>query len=192
MISKEVIASNREKYYSAIKAFDVAPVEFIESLESKGLFEAPASAYNTHYNAFPGGLVDHLLRVAAYAVKINNTLPDALKQPKESIVKVCLLHCIGKVELYTICKSDWHIKNQGKIYEYNNMTFMTISERTIHYILSFGGVKLSDLEYQAIINHDKPSDNLASEWKTDIIGEILKMAIKLAVFEEKISKETSN
>jgi hypothetical protein len=72
------------------------------------------------------------------------------------------------------------------------MTFMTISERTIHYILSFGGVKLSDLEYQAIINHDKPSDNLASEWKTDIIGEILKMAIKLAVFEEKISKETSN
>jgi hypothetical protein len=50
------------------------------------------------------------------------------------------------------------------------------------------GDMLNDIEYQAIINYDKPQTDKMSEWYTSTLGEILKMAIKLAIMEEKLNK----
>ena len=60
---------------------------------------------------------------------------------------------------------------------------MSVGERSVYYAVS-SGVKLTDDEYIAIINHDK-SDNLQSEWHNSIVGDILKCAIRLAIIEEK-------
>jgi hypothetical protein len=42
---------------------------------------APASTMESLNNAFTGGLIDHLLRVASYAVKFNTALPENEKRP---------------------------------------------------------------------------------------------------------------
>jgi hypothetical protein len=163
-------------------------MELVDRLGEMGLFEAPASTLLSLHNAFPGGLVDHMLRVTKYAIKINETLPDAIKSTKESVIRVCLLHSIGKVGLYTECKSEWHRKNQGKMYEFNEeLTSMSIGERSIYYMVkndSADGL-LTDKEYQAIINFDKDSSDKMSTWHTSSLGEVLKMGIKLAILEEK-------
>jgi hypothetical protein len=187
MISKELIEKNKKSYYSAVKGYNVCRMDFIDKLFDMELFTTPASTMSSLHNAFPGGLVDHLLRVAGYAVKINETLPDTLKQTKESIIRVSLLHGIGKIGLYTPCKSEWHIKNQGKMYEFNeNLTSMTVGERSIYYLMSNGnGDMLNEFEYQAILNYDKDASDKMSEWHTTPLGVILKMAIKLAIMEEK-------
>ena len=44
---------------------------------------------------------------------------------------------------------------------------------------------LTDIEYQAILNYDKGQGDKMAEWHTTSLGEILKMAIKLAIMEEK-------
>jgi hypothetical protein len=76
------------------------------------------------------------------------------------------------------------------MYEFNeDLTSMTIGERSVYYIMSNGnGDMLNDLEYQAILNFDKDSSDKMSEWHTSPLGVILKMAIKLAIMEEKTNK----
>jgi hypothetical protein len=39
-------------------------------------------------NAFTGGLIDHLLRVASYAVKFNTALPENERVDQISLLKV--------------------------------------------------------------------------------------------------------
>ena len=190
MITLEQIEKNKKTYLTAVKTYNVCHPEMFDTLSNSGMFEAPASTMLSLHNAFPGGLVDHLLRVASYATKINETLPESLKQKKESLIRISLLHGIGKVGLYKPNKSDWHIKNQGKMYEFNEeLTSMSVGERSVYYMIIYqNGEMLNDIEYQAIINYDKPQSDKMSEWHTSTLGEILKMAIKLAIIEEKSNK----
>jgi hypothetical protein len=63
---------------------------------------------------------------------------------------------------------------------------MTVGERSVFYITNNGyGSILNDLEYQAIMNHDKSSDDKMAEYHTSTLGDILKIGIKLAIIEEK-------
>ena len=60
---------------------------------------------------------------------------------------------------------------------------MRVGERSAFYTLS-SGVELNDEEFAAILNHDKV-DDAQSEWHNSTIGDVLKVAIKLAINEEK-------
>ena len=75
-------------------------------------FLAPASPMRDMNNAFPGGLLDHTIKVAKYAVYLNNSLPESMREPLESVLKVSFLSEIGKTFLFKPCTSEWHIKNQ--------------------------------------------------------------------------------
>jgi hypothetical protein len=70
------------------------------------------------------------------------------------------------------------------MYEFNeDLTSMRVGERSVLYALS-SGVKLTDDEFVAIINHDKTNDAMA-EWHNSDIGEMLRAAVNLAIMEEK-------
>jgi hypothetical protein len=186
--NNELIENNKSFFIKKIVEYNICRTNLIDDLAVEGLFTAPASTMLSLHNAFPGGLIDHLLRVAKYAVQINELLPAGLKSTKESILRVSLLHGIGKVGLYKPCTSDWHIKNQGKMYEFNeDLTSMRIGERSVFYLMNHGnGDMLTDVEYQAIINHDKNvNDDSMVKWHTNILGVVLRQAIELAIMEEK-------
>jgi hypothetical protein len=148
------------------------------------LWSAPASTTLQLHNCFPGGLVDHILKVTTYAVRINDTLPEKLRVGKESLIKVCFLHQIGKVKLYLLNSVDWELK-KGMLYRFNEeLASMKISERSILYCNRFN-VKLTDNEFQAIMNFEKTEDDKQSRWYSDILSIILKQSIELAIYEEK-------
>jgi hypothetical protein len=67
---------------------------------------------------------------------------------------------------------------------------MKVSERSLFYCNQYG-VKLSDVEFQAIMNFEKTDEDRQSRWYSDILSVILKQAIELAIFEEKQSNEKS-
>jgi len=103
---------------------------------------------------------------------------------KQSLIKVVYLHQIGKCNLYVPNTSQWHRDKLGQMYEFNeDITSMRVGERSVFYALNYG-VKLTDEEFAAIVNHDKVDDAMA-EWHNSIIGEVLKVANKLAILEEK-------
>jgi hypothetical protein len=178
------IVSNTKKYFETAKNNGFMNDELIQFL-GEDFIKAPASSMADYHNAFEGGLIDHLLKVASYAVKINNTLPEDEKVDQTSLIKVCLLHGIGKAKLYKPCTSEWHRKNQGKMYEFNeDLVSMRIGERSVYYILSHG-IKITEEEFSAILFFDKVDDKM-SDYHNSMLGDLLKMGNILAIKHAKI------
>jgi len=179
---KDKIEKNKEKFLETSIKHEIFNEELLNFL-GEDLFTSPASNMESMYNAFPGGLIDHLLKVTKYAIYINNCLPENLRTDQSSIIKVCFLHQIGKTKLYNFCESDWHRKNQGKMYEFNeDLVSMRVSERSAYYTMKFG-VNLTEEEYQSIVNYDKTDDDKQSKWYGSTLSTILRMANELAIIE---------
>jgi hypothetical protein len=188
MLTQEKITKNAAKYFKTGETYDFMPQGLVELL-GVDMIKAPASTHKNMYNAFEGGLIEHLLTVAKYAMNINETLPENMKLTKESILKVALLHQIGKAKLYVPCESQWHRDNQGKMYEFNpNITALKLGERSIVYALSHG-VKLTDEEISAIVNFDKTDDDLQAKYHNSLLGDIIKMANTLAIKESQLEQK---
>lgn len=183
-MDKEKIIANTKKYLETANKHG-AMTDELQAFLGEEFIKAPASTLTKLHNAFEGGLIDHILRVMKHAYLINkNNLIDKLKVDESSLFKIVLLHSIGKAKLYVPETSDWHRNNQGKMYNFNeDLTSIKVGERSAYYALS-NGVELSEEEYTSIVNFDKVDDS-QSEWHNTTGGDILKIAIKLAIMEEK-------
>ena len=191
MLDKDKIAKNTKKYFETATKHGFMTEELTTFLGIP-FMTAPASTMKDLHNAFEGGLVDHLLRTTKFAVSINSTLPDNIKLPVSEVIKVCLLYQIGKAHAYKPCMSEWHKTNQGKMYEFNEEAVaMRVGERSAFYAISHG-VKLTEAEYQAIINHDKDDSDKQAKYRTSPLGVILKQANEWAIIEEKTPTNESN
>jgi len=185
-LEQEKIVANTKKYFDTATKLGFMNNELMTFL-GESFIKAPATTMTNLNNAFEGGLIDHLLNVTKYAVLINDSLPEDEKVDKNSLIKICLLHQIGKANLYAPCTSEWHRKNQGKMYEYNeDLTSMRVGERSVYYAVSHG-IKLTEEEYTAILNFDKVDDKMA-EFHNSMLGDLLKMGSVLAIKHEKKTK----
>ena len=185
-LEQEKIVANAKKYFDTATKLGFMNEDLMKFLV-EAFIKAPASTMADLHNAFEGGLIDHLLRVGSYAVKFNNALPEEERVDQNSLLKVCLLHQIGKAHLYKPCESEWHRKNQGKMYEFNDdISSMRVGERSIYYAMSHG-IKFTEEEYTAIINLDKNDDKMA-EYHNSMLGDLLKTAAIFAIKHEKNKK----
>jgi len=182
MLDKEKIIANTKKYFETAEPFIT---EELTAFLGQEFISAPASTSKTLNNAFEGGLIDHLLRTTKFAIIINSALPASLKLTKEEIIKVCLLYQIGKAHAFVPNTSDWHQKN-GKFYDFkNDLISMSIGERSAYYAQAYG-VKLSETEFQAIVNHDKDDSDKQAKFFTSNLGTLLRQANEWAIIEEKM------
>jgi len=178
-LNQTKIVSNAKKYFETATKNGFMNDELMSFL-GEAFLGAPASNMLDYHNAFDGGLIDFLLNVANYAIRINNSLPEDEKVNQSSLLKVCLLHGIGKAFLYKPCTSNWHRENLGKMYEFNDeLVAMRVSERSVYYALSHG-ITFTEEEYSAIIFLDKGDDKMA-EYYNSMLGELLKMGNTLAI-----------
>ena len=179
---KEKILKNKEKFNKTNETYNILSENLLEFL-GEDLYSAPASNMESMYNAFPGGLIDYILTVTKYGINLNDILPESQRVDKKSIIRVCFLHLLGKVKLYKFCESEWHRKNQGKMYDFNeDLVSMRVGERSAYYSLRYG-VELSDEEYQSILNYDKTDDDKQSKWYGSTLSTILRLANELAIIE---------
>ena len=126
---------------------------------------APASSFNHYHNAFPGGYVEHVLRVIKCAKKVyalwTDMKADMSGYTYEELIFTALNHDIGKMgfpgdgnEIYQINDSEWHRKNQGKEYKINpNNPFTLVNDLSLWLLQHYGieiswnemlGIKLTD------------------------------------------------
>ena len=74
------------------------------------------------------------------------------------------------------------------MYEFNEDTIaMRVGERSLYYAL-VGGIKLTEEECAAILNHDKIDDQQADNHNSKV-GFIVAVANRTAIFEAKILNE---
>jgi hypothetical protein len=126
------------------------------------LITAPASAVLHFHNAFPGGYLDHIIRVTNLALKVAALYRDAggnIGFTKQELIFSALHHDLGKLgdpsegPYYIDQDSDWHRK-QGKYYSQNeNIQYFKVPDRSLYLLQKYGivltqnewlGIKLSD------------------------------------------------
>ena len=128
---------------------------------------APASAKEHFHYAHVGGYVEHVLHVVDCALKVMNLWcaeGATINFDVEEVIFAALHHDLGKVgsldgDYYTPNNSEWHRKNQGKIYEHNGgIHYMNVTDRTF-YLLNHFKVPMTEQEFLAI----KLTDGLYEE-----------------------------
>lgn len=166
MISAKQIQSNWDRYVTLIKEL---PKEKSTNLlpnitkHEDRIKMMPASARDWHHSAFPGGFIDHTLRVYDGALEMydlwnkmgGDMTPYTLDELKFSV----LIHDLGKIgldegEYYKPNDSQWHIDKLGQIYKFNtDIPAMKVAERSL-FLLQSWGVKVTLNEHLAISLHD--------------------------------------
>lgn len=166
MLTPEQIKSNLEEFYSLIEKHIAEPrttlLLGLYQAQEENLAFAPASSKSAYHNAFPGGYVDHVLRVVKASLAMTETwknLGATINFTQEELVFSALNHDLGKLGFdkkpaYLPNDSDWHIKNQGAIYKPNpELPFIPIQDRSL-FTLQSNGITLSLNEFIAIKTHD--------------------------------------
>ena len=122
----------------------------------------PASGTAHYHNCFIGGYVDHVIRVMQCALDVDElwSKHGATKDyTTEELIFSAMNHDLGKIgteeaEQYIHNPSDWHRKNQGKLYTNNPVNaFMTVPDRGLK-LLYDRGITITDNEWFGIKLHD--------------------------------------
>lgn len=122
----------------------------------------PASGNINYHNCFIGGYVDHVLRVIECAIAVNDVWQKFganINYTQEELVFAAVCHDLGKIgteqaEQYIHNPSDWHRKNQGKLYINNPAnSFMVVPDRSLM-LLADRGISVTSNEWYGIKLHD--------------------------------------
>jgi hypothetical protein len=123
----------------------------------------PASHKKEYHNAFPGGYVDHVLRVVQCALKLNKVWiemgVDTSTYSVEELVFAALNHDLGKMgdeqnESYIPQTDQWRKEKLGEDYKFNDrLEYMSVPDRGLHLLMSHG-ITFSRNEMLAIKLHD--------------------------------------
>jgi len=133
-------------------------LKMYEHFKDRMMF-APASGQEHFHLCTPGGYVQHILNIVHYSKEFHKIWKEngasVDDYTMEELVFAALHHDLGKVgdlekDHYIPNPSEWHRKNQGKIYTNNpDLLFMTPPDRGI-YILNQFGIKMSAIEMLGI------------------------------------------
>jgi hypothetical protein len=165
-LSAEELGLNFDKLIAVVEQHIASPrreqlLELYRDHAERILF-MPASGTEHYHNCWPGGYVDHVLRVIDGALKIKHlweSFGATVNYTDEELVFAALNHDLGKIgteeaEQYIVNDSEWHRKNQGKMYKNNPInSFMTVPDRSLK-LLADRGIKVSENEWYGIKLHD--------------------------------------
>lgn len=167
MVTEEQIKEQYDRFMELIRADERAePLEKMYESYGTRLVEAPASMRVHWHNCFPGGYLDHVLRVYDASMRTAKTFKElggTLNFTKQELTFAALHHDLGKLgdddPYYLDQESDWHRRTLGEYYKMNpNMQYMSVTDRAL-YILQSYNIPVTRSEWLAI----KLSDGLYEE-----------------------------
>jgi hypothetical protein len=198
MLSEEQLIQNYEKYKKLLCASTYNTANEIENLFDHfgdRLVLCPASSKQQLHSAFPGGLIDHSLRVLKNSLRLIKVAPDVFSDiPEESVIFTSLVHDLGKLgdldnERYLMQENDYYRK-RGNVYELN--TSLAPIHETSLFILQHFGVKLSHQEWQAILSIDNQTLNDSKyDLKETSLALLINQADRLSCYQEKIQQNNA-
>ena len=155
----------------------------------------PASGRQEYHAAYPGGLIDHNLRVFSNARKLISTFEIFQDISIESVIIACLFHDWGKIgecgkegkDYYVNQDSEWHREKLVEFYKVNKeLTYMKNALRSI-YLLQHYGIQLTEDEFLAIYLNDGPVDDKNKPYtlKEPVLATLVQQADYLATKMEK-------
>jgi hypothetical protein len=165
-LTAEQIQENWESLISIIENNISSPrkeklLEFYNKYQDR-LILMPASHKKEYHNAFPGGYIEHVIRVINVALDINQVWSNYGTEQNytiEEVVFSALNHDLGKMgseehEAYLPQTDEWRKNKLGEDYTFNTeLEFMSVPDRSL-YLLQTHGIEYTKNEMLAIKLHD--------------------------------------
>jgi hypothetical protein len=166
-LTAEQIKGNWDSLMSRIDAYIVEPrrsqlKEFYNKYQER-IIMMPASYKKEYHNAFPGGYVDHVVRVIDCALKVNEVWKqmgvDQSTYTTEELVFSALNHDLGKIgdenhESYIPQTDQWRKDKLGEDYMFNDaLAFASVPDRSL-FLLQQNNIQYTFNEMVAIQTHD--------------------------------------
>jgi len=166
-LTAEQIQDNWNKFLSIIDVHISEPRRsdlkaFYEQYAER-IMLMPASHKKEYHNAFPGGYVDHVLRVVLCAFKLNEVWVDMGVDTStytfEELVFATLNHDLGKIgdeqnESYIPQTDQWRKEKLGEDYKFNDrLAYTSVPDRSL-FLLNQHGIQYTQNEMLAIKLHD--------------------------------------
>lgn len=186
MLEVKEITKNKSKFIGINNKYHVLPEEYLKKLSEKDvLFQSPASTNKDMNGAYPGGLIELIFIACKHALAINKSFPENLRIDDAFIIKTLIISQMGKCGMFEFNQSEWHRTNLGKIYNFTKQDIaLRYNEVSLRNAIIYG-IKLTDEQYQAILNIDKPSEDLMSQYHSSLLTNILKTGLHLGIIEQK-------
>ena len=166
-LSAEQIQQNWIDLEETIKSYIAEPrrsqlLDFYDKYQER-IVMMPAAHKKEYHNAFPGGYVDHVLRVIDCSLKLHNIWEemgvDTSTYTKEELVFSALNHDLGKMgdeenESYIPQTDAWRRDKLGEDYTFNTkLPFASVPDRGLFLLMSHD-IKYTFNEMVAIQTHD--------------------------------------
>lgn len=166
-LTAEQIKGNWDSLMSRMDAYIAEPrlsqlKEFYNKYQER-IIMMPASYKKEYHNTFPGGYVDHVVRVIDCALKINEVWKqmgvDQSTYTTEELVFSALNHDLGKIgdenhESYLPQTDQWRKDKLGEDYMFNDaLAFASVPDRSL-FLLQQNNIKYTFNEMVAIQTHD--------------------------------------
>ena len=182
----EWIKENFENTLLLVNKFNLTNLGTLLSTLGERYAICPCSTRKEYYSSFPGGLAYHNLHVLKWMNKLTGILCEPSEISKESMLKVAILHEIGKVgdvekDYYVRQDNDYH-NQRGMYYEVNsNIQYMKIADRSLYWVHE-SHIHLTTDEYLAILLHDGQNDeeNASYKYKEPKLAILLQQAEQYA------------
>lgn len=139
--------------------------------------------------AYSGSLIEVVLRkLTPTAVHINDILPEKLKVDQSTLVKVCLLHSIGKAINMIPNDNQWEIEKRGMVYKFNPDT-PSIRTGLLSLVLAQNvGISFTPEEAEAMTILDRDSTDTQARFFSSVLATIVRQANEITYLESKINK----
>lgn len=160
----EQLKLNYEKFINGIKKIfsgeRLDKLLHMYSMDELGpnLILSPASGTRYFHNAYDGGYIDHVMHVVNNSLKVLKLYEEMggmIDFTKDELLFAAFHHDLGKLgekgkPNYIPNTSEWHVKNQGKLYKRNpELSWLNATDRTF-LLLSQYGFALTENEYYGI------------------------------------------
>lgn len=179
MITDEVRNKNYELYLKKLSQLGVDATMFAGDFGEKLKF-APFTNINDFGNAYPGSLIEIVLKVLTpYAVKLNELLPEEQRVDKNTLVKVCLLHHIAKAVRLVPNDNQWEVEKRGMVYKYDEHQPSIRTGLHSLIIAQNAGIKFTPEEAEVMTVNDRDLTDDQARWHSSVMATIVRQANEL-------------
>ena len=135
--------------------------------------------------AYPGSLLVHINLVTALAKRIAKMVSGTFPIDENSLVKVCLLMHLSKIDMYIPNDNQWEIEKRGLNYKFAELDGkLKFGERSILNAMNMG-INLTAEEFEAIKCLDNDGQTKGDKYFESIMTTIVRQANELAYAIEK-------
>jgi hypothetical protein len=186
MVTEEKLEELYEQFMGYVKADSRADKLLAMYADfNNELSTAPASSRLHFHNAFPGGYLDHCVRVVETSLQLAALYKKSggnIDFTKQELVFAALNHDLGKLgspdegPYYLEQDSDWHRK-RGELYKHNdNMQYMKVVDRAL-FLLQKYGIETTQKEWLAIKLSDGMYNEAAKAYLTNHVPYSMKTSL---------------